>query len=288
MKISPLDGPFGTAVEGLDIAQLNNAEIVALMDLLFEHQILVVRGQSLDKAPFVDFGRRWGEPIAFFARQTLKSDYPDLIHVDNDPDLPAEKRNGAQHWHSDSTFDAVPALVTMLLGVETPVTGGETLVASSRMAYAALPASERARLDGLIAIHKLSGAPRLPGETFVAKHEEHPEMGVHARPLVAEHPATGVRALAPSGSAYAIKGMDDAEGTALLRSVREHITGPDFVTRYKIQPGEILLWDNFQTMHSATPIEYSRAEGKRRLLYRISTKGVPASWRAARGWPSAA
>ncbi len=289
MKITPLDGPFGAVAHGIDIAgDIEDDQFLTLMKLLFEHQILILPGQRLDALPFVKFGRRWGQPISFFAQQTLKSAFPDLIHVDNDPGVPQKLRNGAQHWHSDSTFDDVPALVTMLMGVETPDVGGETLVASSRLAYDALPETEQRRLAGLVAIHKLSGAPRLAGETFVARHEDHPEMGVHRRPLVATHPATGRHALAPSGSAFAVEGMDEAAGRELLRGVRAHITSPAFVTRYKIAPGEILLWDNYQTMHSATPIEYSNDPGKRRLLYRVSTKGLPAIWRETEGEAAAA
>jgi taurine dioxygenase len=47
------------------------------------------------------------------------------------------------------------------------------------------------------------------------------------------------------------------------------------VTTYKVRVGDVFLWDNFQTLHTATPIDYSDDDGKRRLLYRISTKGVP-------------
>ena len=53
------------------------------------------------------------------------------------------------------------------------------------------------------------------------------------------------------------------------------MTQPQFVTQYKVEVGDIFLWDNFQVLHSATPIEYSDEPGKRRLLYRISTKGIP-------------
>ena len=89
------------------------------------------------------------------------------------------------------------------------------------------------------------------------------------------HPVTGRKGIFTSGTAYAIKGMDGAEATALIRELREHIVKPAFRTQYKACPGDIVLWDNFGSVHCASPIEYSDAEGKRRLLHRISTKGVP-------------
>lgn len=43
----------------------------------------------------------------------------------------------------------------------------------------------------------------------------------------------------------------------------------------RFMSGDIVLWDNFSTVHSASPLAYSNTPGERRLLHRISTKGVP-------------
>ena len=52
-------------------------------------------------------------------------------------------------------------------------------------------------------------------------------------------------------------------------------THPHHGQRYQAQPGDILVWDNLSTLHSATPIEHSSEAGKRRLLLRFSTRDVP-------------
>ena len=70
--------------------------------------------------------------------------------------------------------------------------------------------------------------------------------------------------------------MASSEATELIRFLRQHVARPEFRTEYKVLPGDIVLWDNFSTVHRAAPIEYSNEPGKRRLLYRISTKGRPA------------
>ena len=101
----------------------------------------------------------------------------------------------------------------------------------------------------------------------------HPTRPSH--PLVMVHPVTGRKGIFTSGTAYAIDGMDDIEATALIRELREHIVRPAYRTSYKVRPGDIVLWDNFGTVHCASPIEYSNDDGKRRLLHRISTKGMP-------------
>jgi taurine dioxygenase len=93
---------------------------------------------------------------------------------------------------------------------------------------------------------------------------------------VVRHPVTGRKAIFTSGTAYAIEGMAQSEATELIRGLRRHIVRREFRVTYKVMPGDVVLWDNFSTVHCASPIEYSDAPGKRRLLYRISTKGLPA------------
>jgi taurine dioxygenase len=94
------------------------------------------------------------------------------------------------------------------------------------------------------------------------------------------HPVTGRKSLFIGGTAFGVEGMDRVEARELILALRTHATQPQFTARYKVEPGEIFIWDNFQTMHTATPIEYSDEDGKRRLLYRISTKGLPDLCRA--------
>src|SRR5690606_41617182 len=59
----------------------------------------------------------------------------------------------AESWHSDWSFLPDPPSGTALYGVEIPPVGGDTLFADQYGAYDALPASMRARIDGLVAIH---------------------------------------------------------------------------------------------------------------------------------------
>jgi taurine dioxygenase len=69
--------------------------------------------------------------------------------------------------------------------------------------------------------------------------------------------------------------MDEESGLALLDDLKRHALQPQFRIEVKANQGDILIWDNFATLHSATPIEYSHEDGKRRVLLRISTVGLP-------------
>lgn len=276
LRLERLSGAFGVAVEGLDLSEdMSDATIHALIDLLHANQILVIRGQSLSDADYVRFGHKWGRPLTFALKNHVRDDHPEMIRITNNAATPERYRDGAMHWHADSTYEEVPASVTMLYGIESPKVGGETLIASTALAFDALDEAMKQRIDGLVGLHCLGGSPALPGEKIPFVPEETARHGIRKHPLVMRHPVTGRKAIFTSGTAFGAEGLERDEGRALIDMLRRHITQLQFVISYKIGPGDIFLWDNFQTLHSATPIEYSDEPGKFRLLQRISTKGMP-------------
>lgn len=286
MRIARLPGPFGVEVRDIDLARASDdpRQVQQLLGLLFEHRIVVVRAQQLSKAQYARFGHHWGQPLPFFIESHRDPEQPELIRVSNATSIPSAQRGGAAHWHTDSSYETVPASVTMLYCIESPQQGGETLFADMAAAYDALPPAMRERIDGLQVRHTLKGGQALAmaGEKLGAaghddevRRQREKEMPLH--PLVRVHPVTGRKALyAVSGSAFGIDGMAPEAALALLGELKAHAVQPRFVqTQCKAHIGDVLLWDNYSTLHSATPLEYSDEDGKRRLLYRISTTGLP-------------
>lgn len=277
MHIEALSPTIGSVVTGLDLAaDMSDATMRALIELLYDRGVVVIRDQALSDAEYLRFGECWGTPLEFFIPEHRNADYPAIIRINNDPATPPEMRDGAVHWHSDSSYETVPGAVTMLYGKEAPRLGGETHFASTAAAYDELAPEMKQRLDGLVALHELGRAPWIEGETVPDPNRPSRATDAPRHPLIIEHPVTGRKAIFTSGTAYAVEGMDQAEATNLIRWLRSHIVEPDYRTSYKIMPGDIVLWDNFSTVHCASPIEYSNKDGKRRLLHRISTKGIPA------------
>ncbi|WP_313807650.1 TauD/TfdA family dioxygenase [Sphingobium sp.] len=268
---------IGSIVHGLDLSKdMSDGTMRDLIELLFERGVIVLPRQMLSDADYVRFAGFFGRPLEFFIPEHRNADHPEIIHINNDPATPLSVRDGAVHWHSDSSYEAEPGAVTMLFGKEAPDAGGETHFASTTAAYDSLPEEMKRRIDGLVAIHELGRAPWIEGETQPDPNRPVRKTDAPDHPLIMTHPVTGRKGIFTSGTAYAIHGMDDAEATALIRQLREHIVRPEHRISYKVQAGDIVLWDNFGTVHCATPIEYSDEDGKRRLLHRISTKGMPA------------
>lgn len=276
LGIRQLPGPFGATVENFDASSaLDDETARMLVDALFEHRILLLRDQHLSESEYSTFGRIWGDPLTFFVPQHRHGEFPEIIRIRNSPATPPESRDGAMHWHSDSSYEEIPASVTMLYGIETPETGNDTMFADMVAAYETLPAATKERIEPLQVIHDPRGGKvNLPGEVRGSGTTE--PLPVVTHPLVMRHPVTGRRALfGISGTACGIVGWDDAPAIDLLLELKRHTLQPQFRQRGRVEVGSILIWDNFSVIHCATPTEYSNEDGKRRLLHRISTKGLP-------------
>jgi taurine dioxygenase len=267
-----MQGPFGAFVDDFDIALLDEAAD-ELATALYEHKVLVVRDQHLDDENYARFGRTFGEPIMFFAADHRDRENPEIIWVTNSARTPAALRDGARHWHSDSSYEAVPAFITMLYALEVPASGNDTLFADTAAAYEALSTEVKARIDDLRVIHDPRGGrvPLLEGE--VRGDSTSSTLPVVEHPLVIRHPVTGRRALFGfSGTAIGIVDWEDDEALTLLLSLKEHAVQERFRQHARAESDSILIWDNFSVVHSATPTSYSDEPGHRRRLKRISTR----------------
>jgi taurine dioxygenase len=276
LRIRQLPGPFGAVVEHFDAAGLLDDETPRLLvDALFEYRFLLLPDQQLTEAEYAKFGRIWGDPLLFFVPQHRHGAFPEIIKIRNSPATPPESRDGAMHWHSDSSYEAVPASVTMLYGIETPEAGNDTMFADMVAAYEALPVATKRKIEPLRVLHDPRGGKvNLPGEVRGSGTTE--PLPVVTHPLVMSHPVTGRRALfGISGTASGIVGWEEAAAIDLLLELKRHTLQPQFRQRARVDAGTILIWDNFSVIHCATPTEYSNEDGKRRLLHRISTKGLP-------------
>lgn len=285
MKIEPAT-PFGATVSDIDVKRLEADEADVLVQALAEHHVLLIKNQKLEKRDYDAFGRRFGDPIDFFFTRDLDEEFPALITISNDPGLDAARRDGAVFWHTDGSYEHVPAGVTMLYALEAPEQGGETRFANMAAAYDALSPETRERIDGLKVRHMLLGGKRGPDETPIKLDPDAAERdeGIRARkraterpvhPLVVRHPVNGRRGLyAIAGTPFEVEGMDEADGCALLAELKDHATRQEFICAFKADTGDILIWDNLSTLHRATPIEYTLEANKRRRLLRFSTRSA--------------
>ena len=284
------------AVRGPELAEISPQ---ALMDWAgvfgaIEHGNFVAReDKTVGDLPILRIGNTKGEtgkPNANFAK---------VPALRSDADIQYNPETRRPVWHTDSTFRQQPPIGSVFHCRQAPPSGGETLFADTRTAFARLDAADRERLAGLEAVCSLAhhdkkislyspGYPTLNAEQRAAN----PPNRV---PLVLVHPVSGEPALyglnsstcaiVPKGKTISDTDLDvwDLEGkeddsVQILRRMLPYVTGPDFTVKWCWQPGDIVTWDNRCTMHAATGFDH---ENHTREMWRLTLLDRPVSGRAA-------
>ena len=279
MKINRLPGPFGVEILGLGLQDgVSDQTMRQLAALLYEHRLVVVRDQKLTESQYLNFGRQWGRPHPHVLDHKRMPGYPEMMTVGNTFKRAAND-TPAVFWHTDQSYEAEPASVTMLHAIMAPEKGGETSLCDMVAAYDALDDATRRRIETLEAKHFYGAASGQDGENkasaMVSEHQRSAAPPVAHR-LVRPHPVTGRKALyAVAGTPFAITDVPDAEAQSLLKELKRHATGERFVYRHKYRVGDIALWDTLSTMHAAPSIGPATCVADSRLLWRISCKGLP-------------
>ena len=164
---TPLDAVLGAEIRGVDIsAGVGDPLMRTFTDALYAHRVIVIKEQRLDEGRYLRFGRQWGTPIPHVLDHMRMPGYPELMTVGNTEkrDEESKIRNGAALWHTDQSYEKVPASATMLYSIIAPERGGETQYCDMATAYDNLDAETRQRIDGLEVAHKYGRGKRRAGE----------------------------------------------------------------------------------------------------------------------------
>jgi taurine dioxygenase len=272
-----LSDGLGVALEGIDLSQPFSASGFRDVEQAFwDGQVLAIKGQRLSPAQFLAFARLFGKPEPHVIDTFHHPDAADILILSNrrKPDgSPAGLADGGTYFHTDYSYLEVPARVTMLYSVEVPSKGGNTLFADMYAAYDDLPATMKARIDDLVVLHHYGNRDDLDETSRTAasrlSDDQKRKVTWVRHKLVRTHYGTGRKALyAVSGSSFGIEGMAPEEGVALLDELKAHALQDKYRFSYFYDIGDVLLWDDLATLHSATLTDPNDP----RTLWRITVK----------------
>ena len=264
-------GALGALVEGVDLSQVTPQQMGELAQAFADHEVLFFEHQSLAPQAHLAFAERWGEINVnrFFA------------HVDGHPAIaqvikePEQQGNIGGYWHTDHSYDQIPALGSMLLAREVPPIGGDTLFASCTKAFATLSEGMQQMLLTLRAVHSsrhVFGAQAEYLETMkgrLGNAEAAKQDAVH--PVVIRHPLSGRPSLYINpGFTLRFEGWTDKESAPLLDFLYQHIGRAEHSIRFEWSDGALAFWDNRATWHWAV----NDYHGSRREMHRVTIEGV--------------
>jgi alpha-ketoglutarate-dependent 2,4-dichlorophenoxyacetate dioxygenase len=271
-------GPcFAAEVEGIDLSRpLSPDEVAAVHAGMDTYAVLVFHDQKIDDAQQLAFTRSLGEiehAIGTSLRAPdeyrLPTTFADVSNLDKDNKIFArdDRRRlfglGNRLWHSDSSFKAIPAKYSLLHSISVPSRGGNTEFAYMPAGYDALEAETKAEVEELICEHSQIFSRQQLGFTDFTDEERARFAPVRQR-LVRRHPLTGRRSLYLSSHAGSIVGWPVPEARFFLRDLVEHATQRQFVYAHRWRVGDLVMWDNRQTMHRARPFPAHEPRDMRR------------------------
>jgi len=263
----------GAFVSGIDLRTINDAVLVQLKDAFAQYGLLFFRDQQLSPQDHIAFARRWG-PININRFFAPVAGYPQIAQVLKEPE---QRVNIGDGWHTDHSYDQIPALGSLLYARETPPQGGDTLFANTCSAYDGLSQALKKTLSGLQAVHS---SAHVFGEQSGHAEELAERLGNYSpaaqqdaiHPVVITHPLSGRKSLYVNPSfTLRIQGWSAEDSTSLLTELYAQVSRPEFSFRLRWAPGTLAFWDNRATWHWAM----NDYHGYRRLMHRITLEGVP-------------
>ena len=271
LQLTPASPALGAFVENIDLGQtLDDAVLAGLLQAHADYGVLFFRDQQLTPSQHIALAEQLGEINVnrFFA---AVDDHPQIAEVRKEPDQAFNIGGG---WHTDHSYDQIPALGSLLYARELPPTGGDTLYASMYAAYEALSDGMKQMLEGLNAVHSsrhvFGAAANRPADLSdrLGNAEAATQDAVH--PVVLSHPRSGRKALYVNpGFTVRFDGWTELESEPVLKFLYQHAARPEFTYRFQWAPGSLAFWDNRATWHFAV----NDYQGERRLLHRITLEG---------------
>jgi len=268
---------FAAEVEGIDMAKpLSADEVAAIHAGMNKYAVLVFHDQRITDDQQLAFTQSLGE-LEHTAGASLRApdEYrlpttsADVSNLDQNSKVFArdDRRRlfaiGNRLWHSDSSFKVVPAKYSLLHAHSVPSKGGNTEFAYMPAAYDALDEDTRAQVEDLVCEHSQIFSRAQLGFTDFTDEERARFKPVRQR-LVRVHSGTGRKSLYLSSHAGTILGWPLPEARLLLRDLIEHATQREFVYAHKWRVGDLVMWDNRQTMHRARPFPVNEPRDMRR------------------------
>ncbi|MGH8663282.1 MAG: TauD/TfdA dioxygenase family protein, partial [Burkholderiales bacterium] len=166
MEVRRLGEQIGAEITGVDVKRLDASGFERIYRAWLDNNVIAVRDQALDMPDFIAYSQRFGEVCPHPSKSTRHPEYPQITMLGVGkfrPDGSLDKGiylRGAEGFHTDGAYDAVPFKATQLYAIAIPSQGGDTHFASMYAAYEALPQRLRERLEGRRGAYVYGGRKR--------------------------------------------------------------------------------------------------------------------------------
>ena len=270
METRKLSPHCGVEVKGIALKDAAGASLDSIRNLVHTHGVALFREQAFSPEDHIAFARRWGG-IDINNYFPLTDTHPEIAVVRKTEDQTTNIGGG---WHTDHSYDEVPAMGSILVARTLPPSGGDTLWAHMGAAYDGLDDATKKEIADLEAYHTADhiyspeGIYAKTDQRTALRGQELKTGATH--PVFVRHPRTGRRLLYVNpGFTIRFDGMTREESLPLLQKLFAHAMKAEFQCRIAWQPGTVAIWDNRTTWHYAM----NDYHGHAREMHRITLSG---------------
>ncbi|MEO1487917.1 MAG: TauD/TfdA family dioxygenase [Pseudomonadota bacterium] len=270
MELARMAPQCGVEIEGVSLAKCSDAKMQDIKQAIYEHGVAVFRDQDFTPEEHIAFAKRWGG-IDINNYFPLNEAYPEIALVKKEPD---QQTNIGGAWHTDHSYDQIPAMGSILVARILPPKGGDTMWAHMGAAYDALPDDLKAEIEDLEAFHTADHVYKADG--IYAQTDQGKDLRGHdidtgaVHPVVIRHPHTGRKLLYVNMSfTMHFVGKTREESMPLLTRLFAAGLTADNQCRLEWKPGTVAIWDNRTTWHNAM----NDYQGHAREMHRITLSG---------------
>jgi taurine dioxygenase len=232
LTISPLSDALGAEVNGIAWEEDIDLESISqIHEALMQYHLLCLRSAPLTSFGFAKVARYFGEPQLQLLRDARDPEVKEVSVFDSTyknaehkpADLSLDRRSG---WHTDDSYFAVPAKITLLQALEIPSSGGETRFCNACAAYDALSADQKTELNGLRAVHSYD-TMRAPARAVKRNAAEEADTVDVVHPLIRTHDESAKKAIYfNSNRTDRVVDMERTASDELLDRIHAHMTQP--------------------------------------------------------------
>lgn len=259
------DTALGVDVE-IDVLNAPDEDIAELKKKVYEHKIVVLKGQHLSAAEFVTFGRRMGEVETYYQPMYHHPEHKEIFVSSNVKE--AGQQVGVpqtgKFWHHDYSFMARPFGLTLIYPQVVPKENRGTYFIDMGKAYRKLPQATKDALAGSSSRNSVRRYFKIrPDDVYrpitdvLAEIEDHTPAVTH--PTVFPHPVTGEPLLYISEAfTYELQAADGSPlPETLLRELLAAVGQADPTFQHEnihlqtFDKGDLLVWDNRSLVHCA-------------------------------------
>jgi taurine dioxygenase len=264
MRLTPSGKILGATVEDLELSRpLEEREVEALIQGIGRHGVLRFPHQRLSAREQKDFAARFGELEINVAGAYQEPGIPEVMILSNivRDGKPIGLADAGQDWHTDMSYSSMIAFANVLYALEVPQRDGKPLGAtefsSMHAAYQGLSEELKKKLEGMTVLHDFNKFWEMMRREKGSKRPALSEAQRKAKPPVSHpiflvHPITGKRVLyANPGYSVRINELPEKESDAMLALLFEHQLKPAYRYRHEWTKGDLLMWENFGTIHNA-------------------------------------